>query len=294
MEPKFVASFWTLAGNSHPRTCNGISILPLEERAAAAAEAGFYGFSFVDTDLTALRETSRWHAYADIRRLMESTGFKFIEVELITNWFATGERKKQSDQIRDMLFEAAAELGANHIKVVGDFADEVKPAQMVDSFGELSRLAAKAGVKLGIELTPLTNLITPDQALTLVRDSRATNAGVFLDVWHMGRGGVDMESLDQIPGDLIIGVELDDADIEQRGSLMDDTMTHRRFPGEGGLEPWRLIAAVLRAGYKGPYGIEVISDDQRKMPVKDVARKAIETSRAQFELAQSYNKTRAQ
>lgn len=282
MEPEFVASFWTLAGNSHPRECNGISVLPLEVRAEAAAAAGFRGFSFVNTDLAAVREIPRWQQYSDIRRLLDSLDLRFVELELITDWFTTGQRKIASDKVRDLLFEAAVELGAHHIKVIGDLGSQCPLAQMVDGFGAMCRAAEKTGAKIGIELTPLTNLFTPEQGLNLVRASGASNAGLFLDVWHMGRAGIPLDSLDQIPANMIIGIELDDADLEVCGTLMHDTMTHRRLPGQGKLEPARLIAAVNRAGYRGFYGVEIVSDEHRARPVEEAARVAIQTARSQF------------
>jgi len=281
MEPRFVACFWTLAGNSHPFTSGGVSELPLEVRADAAAEAGFWGFSFIDTDLASVRKHLK---YSEIRQIFESRGLGFIEIELITDWFATGERRAASDRIRGQLLEAAAELGTHHIKVVGDLAHQFPRAQMVDSFGQLCVDAEKAGTKIAIELTPLTNLTTPEQGIDLVRASGASNAGLCLDVWHMGRAGIPLESLDQIPRELIISIELDDADLEIRGTLLEDTVNHRRLCGEGQLEPARLIAAMRRAGYGGAYGIEILSDAHRALPVKDAARAAIRSARAQFDL----------
>ena len=281
MEPEFIASFWTLAGNTHPRD-SWVSVLPLETRVEAAAEAGFRGFSFTDTDLAAVRQSSRWRDYADIRRLLDANDLRVVELELIRDWFAMGERKAASDRIRAQLFEAAAELGANHIKILGDFTNQYPVAQMADGFGEVCNLAARIGVKIAVELTPLTNLFAPQQVIDLVRSSGTRNGGMLLDVWHMGRGGIPFDSLADIPAELIIGVELDDADLEVRGTLMEDSMNNRRLCGEGQLEPAKLIAAVQRAGYQGLYGVEILSDEHRARDVKVAARVAIESARAQF------------
>jgi sugar phosphate isomerase/epimerase len=286
MEPRFIASFWTLAGNSHPLSCAGVSVLPLEVRTEAAAEAGFSGFAFLDTDLCAIRSTSRWRNYSAIRQLLKTCGLDFVEIELIADWFTTGERKHRSDQVRAQVLEAAAELGAHHVKVVGDFGGEHPPSQMVDSFGELCDAAAKAGTKIAIELTPLTNLVTPEAGMELVEASGASNAGLLLDLWHMGRAGIPYEALANIPKGLIIGVELDDADLEVRGTLLHDTMTHRRLCGQGELQPARFISAVRRAGYNNPYGIEIISDAHRALPVREAARLALQSARGEFALAE--------
>lgn len=282
MEPKFVACFWTLAGKSSPLNSGGVSEVPFEERAEAAAAAGYWGISFVDPDFKA---TKARLGYKGIRRAIEKAGLGFVELELIIDWFADGERKAQSDQNRDMLFEAAAELGANHVKVVGDLHHAFPRAQMADAFGDMCGRAAKAGTKIAIELTPLTNLTTPEQGIELIRASGATNAGLCLDVWHLCRAGYALDTLDRIPADLIVSVELDDADADVRGTLLEDTINNRRLCGEGALEPARLIAAVQRAGYRGAYGVEILSHAHRALPVREQARVSIESARAQFQRA---------
>jgi sugar phosphate isomerase/epimerase len=283
IDASFLASFWTLAGPTDPMAGMSVSTVSLEERADAAAEAGFSGFAFIDTDLAALRETRTWK---DIRGVLASRGLAFIEVELVTNWFAMGELKARSDEVRDFLFEAAQELGADHLKIIGDFSDICPVAEMVDSFGALCAKAAGAGTRVAIELTPLTNLWSLDQGLDLIGDSGASNAGLLLDVWHIARAGIPYEEIGKVPADLIYGIELDDADLEVRGTLREDTLRNRRLPGEGELKPARFIAEVHKAGYLGPYGIEILSDAHRKLPVREQARLAIASARGEIEKAE--------
>lgn len=285
VEPTFIASFWTLAGSSHPLACQGISVVPFADRVEAAAAAGYSGFAFLHTDLAALLDDPLW-SYRTIRRHLEQNGLDFVELEVLTDWFAADAERNQSDVVRRLLLEAAAELGAHHIKVVGDFSDRYPVREMVDSFAVLCQEAAAAGTKIAIELTPLTNLVTPQQGLELIQVSSAGNGGLLLDTWQMGRAGVPFASLADIPAEMIIGVELGDADEQVRGSLMEDTMLHRRLPGAGALEPAKFIAAVRDAGYRGPYGIEIISDAHRSLHVRDQARVAIDSARAQFRIAE--------
>jgi sugar phosphate isomerase/epimerase len=285
IDAQFVASFWTLSGASHPLTCQGINLVPFEERIEAATEAGYIGMGFIETDLAAIHET---RSYPAIRKQLEGSGLGFVQLELITNWFASGDLKARSDAVREQLFEAAAELGADHIKIVGDLAHQHPLQEMVDSFGDLCERARQAGARIAIELTPLTNLSTPEQGLRLIRESGVINGGLLLDVWHMGRAHIPFGSLAEIPGEYIYSIELDDADHEIRGTLMEDTMRHRRLPGDGDLEPARLIAAVHKAGFRSPYAIEMVSDAHRELSVREQARVAIEAARDQVRAAEQY------
>jgi sugar phosphate isomerase/epimerase len=285
IDAQFVASFWTLSGPSHPLTSQGVNVVSFEERVEAAAEAGYMGMGFIETDLAAVHAT---RSYAEIRKRLESAGLGFVQLELITNWFADGDFKAQSDTVREQLFEASAELGADHIKIVGDLAFQHPVEEMAESFGDLCAGARQAGARIAIELTPLTNLSTPEQGLRLIRESGASNGGLLLDVWHMGRAHIPFESLADLPGEYIYSIELDDADRDVRGTLMEDTMNNRRLPGEGDLEPAKLIAAVHKAGFRSPYAIEMVSEAHRALPVREQARVAIETARAQMKVAERY------
>ena len=42
------------------------------------------------------------------------------------------------------------------------------------------------------------------------------------------------------------------------------------------------IEAMIRAGYRGPYGVEILSRELRRLPVAEAARRSFETARAQF------------
>ena len=103
---------------------------PIGSSSRCGAEPRFWGFSFIDTDLAFVRKTLK---YGEIRRIFESRGLGFIEIELITDWIATGERRVASDRIRRQLLEAAAELRAHHIKVVGDLAHQFRARVLVHS-----------------------------------------------------------------------------------------------------------------------------------------------------------------
>ena len=61
-----------------------------------------------------------------------------------------------------------------------------------------------------------------------------------------------------------------------------DTINHRRLRGEGEFDVKGFIAAVEAAGYRGPWGIEVLSEELRKWPLKRLTTRAFETTVAQF------------
>jgi sugar phosphate isomerase/epimerase len=65
-------------------------------------------------------------------------------------------------------------------------------------------------------------------------------------------------------------------------SLFEETINHRQFCGEGQFDVRGILAALQRAGYQGPYGIEVLSQDVRPWPLEKVTTYASSTTRRQF------------
>jgi len=276
---ELLASYWTIAGGAQPHTDRDWSPLDFRDRVRAAARAGFAGVGIWHTDLahTLERRTLR-----DMRRILEDQGIRHVEVEFLTDWFMHGERRKQSDATRKMLMDAAEALGARHIKV-GDFFKEACPmARLIEEFAKLCREAAERGTRVVFELMPFASVDTLEGALEMVRGAGAGNGGIILDTWHVAKLGIPYDAVAQIPAEYLLGVELNDGTFTAPWSLHEDTINHRRLCGEGEFDVKGFIAAVERAGYRGPYGIEVLNAEMRKWPLEKLATRAYETTIAQF------------
>jgi sugar phosphate isomerase/epimerase len=85
--------------------------------------------------------------------------------------------------------------------------------------------------------------------------------------------------------ELIYWVEIDDADAEIVDDLWTDTIHHRRLPGEGVLDIQGFLSRVLQAGYRGPFGVEIISRSHRILPLEAAARCVFDTAMEQFRRA---------
>jgi sugar phosphate isomerase/epimerase len=93
---------------------------------------------------------------------------------------------------------------------------------------------------------------------------------------------IPYDELRRIPAQYITSVELNDGTFECSWSLHEDTVNHRRLCGEGEFDVKGFIAAMQEAGYRGPWGIEVLSEELRKWPLERLTTRAFETTMAQF------------
>ena len=115
--PKLMASAFTVAGNVAPLAENTVSLHLLEERAHAAAQAGYVGIGLANDDLD---ELVAKHGYTEIKSIIADSGLEYLEFEVLLDWFADGERRVTSDIERNKLLNAAEKLGAYQIKIGGD------------------------------------------------------------------------------------------------------------------------------------------------------------------------------
>ncbi|HXZ19496.1 MAG TPA: sugar phosphate isomerase/epimerase family protein [Candidatus Acidoferrales bacterium] len=276
---ELLASYWTIAGGAQPHTERDWSPLDFKDRVAAAARAGFRGIGIWHTDLAHTLET---RGLPEMKRILDDHGIRHVELEFLTDWFLEGERKRQSDATRQLLMTAAEALGARHIKV-GDFFKEKCPMpRLVEGFAGLCREAAEHGTRILFELMPFANIDTLEGAIELVRGAGAANGGIILDTWHVVKLGIPYEAVARMPGEFLLGVELNDGTFQAPWSLHEDTINHRRLCGEGEFDVKGFIAAVEQAGYRGPYGIEVLNAEMRAWPLEKLATRAYETTMAQF------------
>lgn len=265
-----LASHWSIAGDTFPTFTSEVSPHEFQERAEVAAEVGFTGLGLVHEELLSLK---RRLGYPKVRSIMERTGLETLEVEILSDWFADGERRRASDAMRADLLEAADALGARHIKVSGDMSGTDWPTPVLaEGFASLCRDAAKVGALVGIEIMPWSNFATLSRTMEVVEAAGERNGGVLIDIWHLARGNVDFAEVGRLPKEAIISVEIDDASETPAESLWEDTLHNRLLPGEGSFDIARFLAEVERTGYDGPVGVEVISTTHRKLALRQAAR----------------------
>lgn len=276
---ELLASYWTIAGGAIPHTDHEYSPFDFKDRVEAVARAGFKGLGIWHADLDHILKK---RSLREMKRILDDNGMKYLELEFLRDWFLGGEKKKQSDIQKKKLLEAAAALQAKHVKV-GDFERTMTPMpRLIESFAELCADAGNYGATIGFELMPFAMIDTLKDALTMVEGAGAKNGGIILDTWHVAKLGIPYEEVARMPKQYLISVELNDGTYQAPWSLHEDTINHRRFCGEGEFEVKRFIDCVLKTGYTGPFGIEVLSQELRQKPLEEVTSRAFETTMAQF------------
>jgi sugar phosphate isomerase/epimerase len=276
---ELLASYWTFGGGGLPHTDREYSTFDLKDRAEAIARVGFRGMGIWHSDLKHILKT---RSLRDIKKILGDNGLKHLELEFLGDWFREGEEKRESDVRKKMLMGAAEVLGAHHIKV-GDFYKKKTPMpKLIESFAALCSEAKQHGTRIVFELMPFGMIDTLRESLEMVEGAGAKNGAIAFDMWHIAKLRIPYEEVARVPLRYIGSVELNDGTFEAPWSLHEDTINHRRFCGEGEFDVRGFVASLMKAGYQGPWGIEVLSEEIRDKPLEWVAAHAFETTMEQF------------
>ncbi len=92
-----------------------------------------------------------------MKQVFDDNGLRYLELEFLMDWFLDpdDERRRASDKTRELLFDAAAVLGAHHIKVGNIPGTPATLSQLTERFGELCDDAAeRTDAKIVYEFMP--------------------------------------------------------------------------------------------------------------------------------------------
>ena len=280
--------YWTVSGPVEVHVGREWSLFDLSDRCAHAARVGMSGTGIWHADLEHVLES---RTLPEVRALLDEYGLRHLELEFLWEWFldADDERRQASDRTRALLFEAAAALSAHHIKVGNIPGTPCELPRLTEAYAELCADAAKhTDAQIVYEFMPFdVNVHDLDTALAVVDGADAPNGGLAIDTWHMSKLGITPDDLRRVPSSRLGWVELSDGFYENMDDLIDETVNHRRLPGEGEFPLPEYVAACRDIGYAGPWGVEVLSEELRNLPIEQIFDRAYETTSSQLQAERS-------
>jgi sugar phosphate isomerase/epimerase len=281
-----IALYWTTSGPVEVHFGREWSLFDLGERCEQAARVGFRGIGIWHADLEHLLET---RTLPELRQIVDGYGLDQLELEFLGDWFLDpdDERRRASDERRALLFAAAADLPVHHIKVGNIVGTECELAQIVERYAELCADAAQyTDAKIVYEFMPYDVQVNDvDTALAVVEGADAPNGGLAFDTWHLGKMRLEPEDLRRFPSRFVSWVELSDGPYEYAEDRLDEVINRRRLPGEGEFPIAEYVSVCRELGYDGPWGVEVLSEELRNLPIEQIFDRAYETTSAQLAAA---------
>jgi sugar phosphate isomerase/epimerase len=275
-------AYWTSAGPVDVRAGREWSEYDFADRCAEAARAGFVGLGLWHADIEHQLER---RSLREMRRMLDDNGIRLHELGFLTDWFLDEgeEARKTADRTRKLLFEAAAELEAHHIKAGNLRGVACELGRVKEGYAELCSAARSyTCAKVLYEPMPFdVNVTGIETALEVVTD--ADGSGLVIDTWHMAKLGIAPDELRRIPPERLGWVELSDGRCENMPDLADEAVNHRMLPGEGEFDIRGYVDVCRDIGYSEAWGVEVPSQELRSQPLDEMFRRTYEAAAAQFE-----------
>jgi sugar phosphate isomerase/epimerase len=275
--------YWTTSGPVDVHYGREWSLFDLRDRCEQAARVGFSGIGLWHADLEHVLET---RTLEDVAALFDEYGLRHLELEFLWEWFIDegDERRTQSDELRARLWAAAAALPAHHVKVGNIPGTPCDIDRLTEAYAELCADAAEHhDAKVVYEfMPPDVNVQDLETALSIVEGADAPNGGLAIDTWHMSKLGIAPHDLRAVPARHLGWVELSDGHYRDMDDPVDETINHRELPGDGEFPIREYVSAVRDAGYAEPWGVEVLSQKLRALPIDQIFDRAAEATRAQL------------
>lgn len=278
MPPELIASFYTLAGDVHPFRPPLISSIPLRQRAEAAGRAGFRGIGLSKDDL---EHTRRNMSFVDIASILNDNGLVHNEIELLEGWFAVGEMRQGAEAQRRFILDAAMRLGLRHVKLATSGEPHTSD-HIIECFEALCREGAEAGTAVLIEVSPIGRVTSLSVGRQIVEGAAHANGGLLIDLWHVVRSGIKFGDIAALPAHVIHHVELCDGPSRPTGNYIEETVNDRLLCGDGEFDIDGFLHATNATGYRGPFGVEILSESHRRLDVDAAAVRAFKSAEIQF------------
>lgn len=210
---------------------------------------------FKDSPLT--RETAA---------LMKDTGVVFNNVD----GFALLPNTRVAD-FREAL-ELSANLGANNVVTL--FLD-TDFSRAFDNFCQLGEVTRDVGLGIALEFTPLSQIPSLDDALSVLGKAAQDNARILIDVLHLMKSGGSPEDIRRLGPNLIASAQICDGAVNPTDEqYLHACLYERQIPGQGELPLVEFIAALppeLVIGIEVPH--KSLTD--QGVPPKERARRVL-------------------
>ena len=267
---------------------------PFREHVEAAVAGGFTSMAIAAE--TYYEAIGSGLSAADIKAMAEDAGVPVRHYDTLTGWApirvpegaGAAMRARFDVPIEDAL-EICDALGLITILAVAGYPPDSLPFDtLVTGFADLCDRAAKMGIWVDLEFMPLLGLPTLADAWAIVSSAQRPNSGIMIDSWHLSKSdlNLDLDLLQALPPAHIQSAQLADGFREMRGAdMVEDTLFHRAFPGEGEFPMLEILEILHAKGSLRRIGAEIFSHAANAMSAQEAGRRCGETTRAMLDRA---------
>jgi sugar phosphate isomerase/epimerase len=251
---------------------------PLAEVLRAAKGAGWNAIELRRVDFTRCFEAGMTNA--QVLDLVRLSGLKAAclgtEYGLI---FAQGAERDRLLRVLDETCANAVSLGCDLVMIAPGQNPSGTLREAAANFRAGGEIAKKHNVRFALEFNSQHDVINRLEAGREVVELAAhPNCGLLLDAYHMERSGSGGRGFESMPAERIFAFQY--SDVPPGAPAAARRPTDRLPPGKGTVR-WREVFQLLgEKGYRGYLSYEAPNPDYWARPPLEVAREAVEATRA--------------
>ncbi|GAB3284093.1 bifunctional sugar phosphate isomerase/epimerase/4-hydroxyphenylpyruvate dioxygenase family protein [Parasphingorhabdus pacifica] len=247
----------------------------LEDKLAAAANAGFGGVEIFENDLIASPLSP-----PEIRERCTHLGLSIDLYQPFRNFEAVPEDIAAANLRRaEHKFDVMEQLGTDTMLVCSSVSPEAVDDDdlAAEQLHTLAERAGRRGLRIAYEALAWGRFVnTWEHSWEIVRRGDHPALGICLDSFHILSRTSETSGIRDLPADKLFFLQLADAprlDMD----VLQWSRHHRLFPGQGAFDLPEFLGHVLAAGYAGPLSLEVFNDVFRQA---DPDRTAVDAMRS--------------
>ena len=249
---------------------------PLADTIGIAGVTGWDGVELRRLDFRRAEESGQ--PADSVLDLVRASGLPVACVGVEFGWiWAEGGERTRLLAVFDEQCRRATALGCSTVMSPVD-KERGDVARAVASVREVGDIAARHGVRLAVEFnSQCAQLNTLERAREILSRAGHAHCGLLLDTYHLGRSGATLGQVQDVTPTEIVYVQYSDP---PRTGLEPGKALDRLPPGQGSF-PFREFFALMAAkGYAGFASYEAPNEKAWKRDPAEVAREAIEATRA--------------
>lgn len=243
---------------------------PIEDRLVAAAAAGFDSIGLYIGHYHQLVEDG--FAPERLADLLAEYDLTLSEIEVLRGWATDAVNTDEYLAMEATAWAMADSFDCRYIQAIGPYDGTIEDCG--HAFGALCDRAADHGLVVGLEFLPFTNIYDADDGMRVVEVADRDNGGLCVDIWHHTRGTNDLEQIKAIPGDRVMGIQMNDGpnggpDGRNVDEYVQDCLRTRVPPGAGTFDVAGFVNALRDNGANVPWSMEVCNDDVWGQPATE-------------------------
>ena len=257
--------------------------LPLDRELEVAAAAGFRAVEpWIEEIETYINSGGSLN---DLRHRIGDLGLKIGGAVGFAEWIVSdeGQRARGLERTKKDM-DLVAAIGGTNIAAPPIGAHESSHFRPeLDQIAERYRAILELGVRTGVipvlELWGFSKTLSRlGEVVHVATEAAHPNACMLLDSYHLYKGGSGFGGLRLLNGAALPVFHINDYPASLPRAQIDDS--HRVYPGDGVAPLGQLFRTLHAIGFRGFLSVELFNPNYWKEPAPDVARLALEKTRA--------------